>query len=61
MLRRPKITIDLDDQTWAKLEWVSGRANKSRQAWLKALLIAGLAGEPDPPAGFGIPREQEDD
>jgi hypothetical protein len=60
-IRRPRINVELDEATLAKLEWVSGRQGQSSHAFAKALLLAALAKHDDPPPGFGRGLDHEDD
>lgn len=60
MGRRHQVKVELDDEQRAKLEWVCGRQNRSASGFLKGLLLAALAKEPDPPPGFFLPRDERD-
>ena len=60
-IKRRMVTVELDEKTKAKLEWVAGREGKSAHAWVKTIIERALSLRPDPPAGFGIRRVHDDD
>lgn len=54
--RRPKINVELDHQTLAKLEWVAGRSGQAPHRFVKSLIERALKRRDEPPAGFGVAR-----
>jgi hypothetical protein len=55
------VTLQVDAATKAKLHWVAGIRGRSAHGWLKSLLLAALAEHDDPPMGFGVPRDHDDE
>jgi len=60
-IRRPRINVELDEAMLAKLEWVAGRRGLSAPAFLKRLLLSELEQHDDPPAGFGVGRDHDEE